>query len=502
VIPVIDLFAGPGGLNEGFSRLNEPNDPAFETIGSFEMESSAIQTLMLRGVYRHLLRTNGVPQSYYKFIRGEMSLEDFKSEPEVAAAFVAAQAHVHQVELGVDQKHSDALIRAALEKAGVLDTRASWVLIGGPPCQAYSLAGRSRRAKDLTFAEDKKHFLYKEYLNILTKFAPPVFVMENVKGLLSSATTGVGMFEKIKEDLESPGGDTKYDLHSLVVDEPPNKLKPTDFIIKAERFGIPQKRHRVILLGIRRGFFQTPPVVGKLAGADEVSVEMALFGMPKLRSGISPVSMDSLEKWLEIRLSAAALTDVEVDLSAAPGSRGVPSTARMPDEMSPSAFRDWVLDGKLDDVVQHETRNHMAEDLKRYFFASALARESQISPKLSHFPPALQPNHENASSALRPFEDRFRVQVFSKPSTTVVSHIAKDGHYYIHPDPSQMRSLTVREAARLQSFPDNYFFMGSRTQQYHQVGNAVPPLLANQIARLVLALFNTPAHAIVPTLET
>ncbi len=133
----------------------------------------------------------------------------------------------------------------------------------------------------------------------------------------------------------------------------------------------------------------------------------------------------------------------------------------------------------------------MESDLHRYLFAASFAREERRSPKLRDFPDVLLPSHENIGSDSTPFIDRFRVQIGNQPSTTVVSHISKDGHYYIHPEPSQCRSLTVREAARLQTFPDNYFFEGNRTQQYHQVGNAVPPLLARKIAEIVLRLLQS-----------
>lgn len=485
-IPIIDLFAGPGGLNEGFSRLGEDDgSPKFRTIGSFEMETSAIRTLIVRGVYRDLLRAGSVPESYYEYIRGELSWDDFTAASDVAAALERAKSHVHQVELGSEQDDSDALIQSALIDAQV-GSSTPWVLIGGPPCQAYSLAGRSRRANDASFATDKKHFLYREYLRIIKTFSPPVFVMENVKGLLSSTNEGSGMFARIKADLENPGGGHSYSIHSLVTDAEPDKLRPTDFIIKAERYGVPQKRHRVILLGVRNDFFSTGFRVGQLRESEPVSVNMAIGDLPRLRSTLSPTREDTYERWLSIR-NEIARAHTDKTPRKAPISRGGVSVPKIG---SPAGdYGQWVSDRNLEHAVHHESRAHMAEDLKRYWFAANKALGDKISPKLRDFPPELQPLHKNAGAENKPFEDRFRVQLRDSPSTTVVSHISKDGHYYIHPDPSQMRSLTAREAARLQTFPDNYFFWGTRTQQYHQVGNAVPPLLANQIARVVADLF-------------
>ena len=144
-------------------------------------------------------------------------------------------------------------------------------------------------------------------------------------------------------------------------------------------------------------------------------------------------------------------------------------------------------DGRLTVLTGHESRGHMPSDLRRYFFASIFARVKGQTPKLADFPETLLPNHKNVAQgrAGKMFSDRFRVQLANQPSTTITSHISKDGHYYIHHDPLQCRSLTVREAARLQTFPDNYKFEGPRTSQYHQVGNAVPPYLARQIAEII-----------------
>ena len=153
----------------------------------------------------------------------------------------------------------------------------------------------------------------------------------------------------------------------------------------------------------------------------------------------------------------------------------------------PQSLRDWLCDENLTRLPNNETRGHIHGDIGRYLYAAAFASTFARSPRADDFPKELAPKHANWNTGK--FADRFRVQLADHPSTTITSHISRDGHYFIHPDPRQCRSLTVRESARLQTFPDNYFFHGGRTQQYVQVGNAVPPYLARQIAEQVEKVF-------------
>lgn len=476
-IPVIDLFAGPGGLNEGFSAFRDENgDSHFKTISSIEMESSAVQTLKLRSVFREVQHLSMQSDLYYSFLRQEITMQQFLDHPLIADIYKRTSEHIAQIEMGPDNREETQLhISTGLESfPGVLP-----VLIGGPPCQAYSLAGRSRRKHDELFSQDKKHFLYQEYLAILGKFSPAVFVMENVKGLLSSRSTGESMFSRIIQDLRNPTFGVEYNIYSLVTDTPTDKLLPNDFVIKSENYGIPQKRHRVILLGIRADLDITQGEFSRLNTTEQVTVKQAIGGLPSLRSGVSPQSADSESEWLRI-------TENIDEPKFGRGGPYIPNEA----ESSKTKFSNWISDPLIGGVIQHATRAHMESDLRRYKYMSKLAAETGQSPTLRDLPQELLPNHKSAEGEIRPFEDRFRVQTWHKPSTTIVSHISKDGHYYIHPDSLQSRSLTVREAARLQTFPDNYFFCGNRTQQFHQVGNAVPPLLAVQIAEIVREIYS------------
>jgi DNA (cytosine-5)-methyltransferase 1 len=497
MIPVVDLFAGPGGLNEGFGSVGEHGStPTFRTIASFEMDKYAHQTLLLRAIYRGMKRGAGVAPSYYEFTSGRIDWDQFSADPVVAELLAQAQQEVHQIELGPDNRvEADGLIRSALAES-LATPEDDWVLIGGPPCQAYSLAGRSRRTNDKAFVNDKKHFLYREYLHIIEEFAPSIFVMENVKGLLSSTHGGTKMFDLILSDLSNPKEGLEYEIRSLVVPGAPETLEPRDFIIKSEEYGVPQRRHRVILVGVRRDLAaRTQTRV--LKRKPTVTIRDAIGDLPKIRSAIAPPRDDSTERWTAIHDEMYTFAN-QVEASPRRAGRprklgtGGPSIETYVRIQPVSTYAQWIADAGLRGITLHEARRHMRTDLLRYGFLACRALAQDKSPSLLDLPETLQPAHKNIGKIDTPFTDRFRVQLWDSPSTTIVSHIAKDGHYYIHPDPEQMRSFTVREAARLQSFPDNYFFRGTRTQQYSQVGNAVPPLLAKQIAELVAEMLRYP----------
>ncbi|KAB0506062.1 DNA cytosine methyltransferase [Pseudomonas lini] len=512
-IQIVDLFAGPGGLGEGFASSG--NGTRFEIVVSAEMDPVARETLKLRAFYRLLkLKKPDRLCDYYDFCNGH-SQTPFSDTSK--ALWLEAEEEARCITLGSEKGDEE------LDK--ILDDRLKdrpWVLIGGPPCQAYSIVGRSRNQgkADYSAENDHRHFLYKEYLRIIKERKPAVFVMENVKGILSSKIAGESIFAQILQDLTDPNkalGDpapgTKYRICSLVTGQSfgpgddVNKVDPRGFIIKAEEHGIPQARHRVILLGIALDDEGNIPEYGSVPEiTGRVSTKQVLGELPELRSRLTK-QRDDGEAWYrevanqldELRSEVDGRVEPKLDSAMKIARDALLSTSldvgalrvarRKGDGKTGDKNLDrWYRDDNLEHWLNHDARGHMSSDLRRYMFASVYARAYKTSPKghqqfsLS----GLAPAHKNWESGK--FSDRFRVQLEELPATTVTSHISKDGHYFIHYDPKQCRSLTVREAARLQTFPDNYFFQGNRTQQFHQVGNAVPPLLANKIASVVYAV--------------
>jgi DNA (cytosine-5)-methyltransferase 1 len=516
-IPIIDIFAGPGGLGEGFcSLLNKQGERVFDIVLSIEKDYFAHRTLTLRSFFRQFL-PGQAPDDYYEFVKGNITLDDlyerWPKEAEVAKR-EAWHATLGIGEGAVTNEEVDKRIKSVLGK------EKNWLMIGGPPCQAYSIVGRSRRQETvLDGVTDERVVLYKQYLRILALHNPAVFVMENVKGILSAETKESPVFSKILEDLADPvkayiadyGKNGRamicpgYKVYSLAVEADKFDkdgypiFKQKDFVIHAEKFGIPQTRHRVILLGIRSDIDLIPDILEKTG---EIAISKVLSNLPKLRSGLSK-SKDSDAAWRQAvakigeegilaDLDEEILEKIYKQLEKVTSPQYKTGGDYLPcDEITIGYEEEWYLDDKIKGVCNHHSRGHMESDLHRYFFVSCFAKVKKISPKLQDFPYVLLPNHENLNEGLedKKFADRFRVQLWNKPAKTITSHISKDGHYYIHPDPTQCRSLTVREAARIQTFPDNYYFCGPRTAQFIQVGNAVPPLLANKIAKVVQNVF-------------
>lgn len=501
---IVDLFAGPGGLGEGFASLAEDGHTPFQIGISVEKETSAHRTLTLRAFLREYhVRHGKLPEDFIDFHAG------LAPEPDWSAIDVESWQHAtdeaRALELGTKAAATaiDDVIAKLKQKYD--DT----ILIGGPPCQAYSLVGRVRSRGKAGYVpeEDARHYLFREYIRVLDKLRPAAFVMENVKGLLSSTVESRLVFEMLMEDLSSLGTGRAhhYELRAIRVEDGKARLQeaiqPSNFIVRAEEFGVPQRRHRVIIVGIRSD------LAGRATGAEIAvsamtrSVSDTIGTMPALRSGISR-GLDDATAWRGEVLDAAKLLSsifhgkddcalregflsvIEQLKNEAPSVRAASQLTDGYGTSNDELLR-WIERPDLRAFAQHATRGHMASDLGRYLFAAVFGIVHGYSPKAANFPLILSPDHRNWHSGV--FNDRFRVQLADQASTTVTSHISKDGHYFIHPDPIQCRSLTVREAARLQTFPDDYLFLGNRTQQYVQVGNAVPPFLAKQIARLVLS---------------
>ena len=303
-VPVIDLFAGPGGLGEGFSSQPAGDSGRrFKIALSIEMDEHAHKTLELRAFTREFPRGK-IPPEYYRHLSKSLSREElFAAWPQQADA---ARREAWHAELGGVKTPNSEVDRRIREALG--SRQGNWVLIGGPPCQAYSLVGRSRVIGGEGLAKyeaDPRHSLYKHYLRILAVHQPPVFVMENVKGLLSAKVGKERVFDRILADLKCPTtalpgvtvpGPVRYNLFSLsaACKDLSGECKPEDFVLCAEEYGVPQARHRIIILGVRSDLACKP---GSLATAEPVTVKQAIGDLPKLRSGLSKAE-DSPANWL------------------------------------------------------------------------------------------------------------------------------------------------------------------------------------------------------------
>ena len=407
----IDLFAGAGGLSEGFIRSG------FNPIAHVEMNKDACETLKTRAAY-HWLKENGKEQKYYNYLKSENKDKQlfWKEVPDDIINRVINK-EISQDTLSYIFNKID-----EYSKEKKID-----LIIGGPPCQAYSVAGRARRNME----NDPRNYLYKYYVEFLKYYRPRMFVFENVPGILS-ASNG----QHLKDILDAVR-EIGYEV-SL----PPNEKH----FLNAKDFGVLQDRKRVIIIGWEK--------------------ELGLSYPEFLR---------------EEKDDYQVLRDLFSDLKFLNNGQGTINALKYVNEPTEYLKRAKIRND-LDFVTQHIARPNNEIDLEIYRIA---VEEWEKGKQLNYAElPAKLLKHNNTKS----FSDRFHVVNGLGISHTVVAHIAKDGHYYIHPDKKQNRSITVREAARLQSFPDDYFFEGSRTAAFKQIGNAVPPLMAEKIAKKIKEL--------------
>lgn len=405
----IDLFAGAGGLSEGFMRAG------FNPIAHVEMDEAASFSLRTRASY-YFLKEQKKDSIYHQYLKGEINrAELYKSVPEEILDSVINKP------IGLEHNAS---IHSQVERQ--LEGNDVDLIIGGPPCQAYSLVGRARSANSMK--GDPRNFLYVQYGEYLEKYKPKMFVFENVMGLRSA---GEGIYLQNMRKLFAKKG---YSI--------------TEFFVNAADYGVLQNRRRIIIVGWINDFVPNLPDLSKPEVNFSGMVNDIFDDLPKIKDG------DKLDKWRPYAMAKNLYLDI-------------------------SGIRNGI-----EILTQHISRPHNDQDKEIYKIAvDKWSNGKKERLNYNDLPIELK-THNNQSS----FLDRFKVVGKEEnKSQTVVAHIAKDGHYYIHPDIEQNRSISVREAARLQSFPDDFYFEGvkegaNRTAAFKQIGNAVPVLMAKEIA--------------------
>lgn len=393
---IIDLFAGAGGLSEGFRRNN------FDIIAHVEMDKDAANTLKTREAF-YYCKNNNMMNIYIDYINHKISREQFYS-------YIPEQI-LNKV---INKEISKTTLTTIFNNIDdILGDNEILGIIGGPPCQAYSIAGRSRMKDKI--ANDPRNFLYLYYLEFIKKYNPKFFVFENVQGILSAKQGTI--FEDIKKRMKK----LKYNISYKLLD--------------SNDFGVVQHRKRIIIIGYKKDLNINYPEFDKFDKS--YNIKDLFYDLPSLKNG---------ETNNNYKLPAnKCLQDLK------------------------------IRDDNWNVLTYNQSRSLNDNDKEIY---KICIKNKNI--KYDKLPKNLI-KHNNKQS----FLDRFKVVDYDKPSHTMVAHISKDGHHYIHPDIKQCRSLTVREAARIQSFPDDYYFESSRTSAYKQIGNAVPVFMAEQIAKKI-----------------
>ena len=398
----IDIFAGAGGLSEGFQRNG------YIPVAHVEMKKEACLTLKTRECF-YYLKKHGRIEDYKNYLRREITRDElYAMVPETVLNSVINET--------MSEEGMPALFDRLDQLMEVQGIENIDVLVGGPPCQAYSLVGRARSKTNMV--GDPRNYLYMLYCEVLEKYRPKIFVFENVPGLLTA--NGGSYFDDMRERFRKAGYFLEYR------------------ILNSKEYGVLQNRRRVIVIGWREGTDFTYPELDKKE--QKYLVDDLFSDLPYIEPGES---------------------------------RNVYKCK------STEYLRESGIRTEDDILTLHQARPNLERDRKIYRQVIEAWNNGQKRLKYTELPEELC-THNNRTA----FLDRFKVVAKDMPyAQTMVAHISKDGHYFIHPDIKQARSISVREAARIQSFPDNYFFEGGRTASFLQIGNAVPPLMASAIAK-------------------
>ena len=414
----LDLFAGAGGLSEGFTRAG------FEPVAHVEMDTAACFTLKTRAAYHWLKKENKL-EIYQRYLKQEITREQFYSE--IPASVLETVLNYEISDDTIPSIFNDIDHSLQGEK---LD-----LIIGGPPCQAYSLVGRSRSENRMV--GDKRNYLYRLYAEFLKKYEPKYFVFENVLGLLSAKDEdGTFHFDNMRKLFKEYGYSTEFR------------------ILNASDYGVLQNRKRVILIGCKGENTDFYPEIAKTES--NCTVGELFQDLPSIQAGSGVVTPVSTLPYHGEYL-----------------------------------YQSGIKESAEETVTLHQARPNKDQDLEIYRIVATAWNKEKKRVDYTDLPERLR-THRNDKC----FLDRFKVVASDLPcAQTVVAHIAKDGHYFIHPDVEQNRSLTPREAARIQTFPDNYFFESnsgkpSRTLAYKQIGNAVPVCLAYSVAKALMPCFS------------